>query len=59
MKKIYMQPQTDVCEALAAQMIATSPGVHGGGDASDIGYGGDDDGTNEPGVKGDWGDIWD
>lgn len=61
MKKIYMQPQTDVCEMQLVQMIAASPGVTGsveGGDGP--GWGGVDDGTHDPGVKGNsWGDIWD
>lgn len=59
MKKLYIQPETIVCETLPALMIAASPGVHGGGDASDIGYGGEDDGSHDPGVKGEWSDIWD
>lgn len=50
MKKIYIQPQTDVCEMLPAQIIAVS-GVVGGGVADDIGYGGVDDGTHDPTVK--------
>ena len=59
MKKIYMQPQTDVCEMQPVQMIANSPGVTAPGQG--IGYGGVDD---NPGagadVKGnEWGDIWD
>ena len=57
MKKLYIQPQTDVCEMQPVQMIATSPGVSAPGQG--IGYGGEDDGSNDPGVKGDWGDIWD
>lgn len=58
MKKIYMQPQTDVCEMQPVQMIANSPGVTAPGQG--IGYGGVDDGTHEGDVKGnEWGDIWD
>lgn len=41
MKKLYIQPKTDVCEMIPAQIIATS-GVIGGGEASDIGWGGND-----------------
>ena len=53
MKKLYIQPKTDVCEMQPVQMIATSPGVTGSVDGGDgPGYGGVDDGTNEPGVKG-------
>ena len=60
MKKIYMQPQTDVCEMQPIQMIANSPSVTGTG-AAEIGWGGND---SNPGagadVKGnEWGDIWD
>ena len=58
MKKLYIQPETIVCEALPAQMLAGS--VTGGGVADDIGYGGVDDNPEAGGdVKGDWGDIWD
>ena len=48
MKKIYIQPQTDVCEMLPAQIIAAS-----GVTAPDqgIGYGGVDDGSHDPEVK--------
>lgn len=59
MKKIYMQPQTDVCEVLSTQMLAGSvTGSVDGGNGP--GWGGVDDGTHDPGVKGNsWGDIWD
>lgn len=60
MKKIYMQPQTDVCELLATQHMLSgsiSGDVDGGGGPS---YGGIDDGSHEVDVKGNsWGDIWD
>ena len=58
MKKIYMQPKTDVCETLPVQMLAAS-GVTAPGQG--IGYGGiDDSGEKDPDVKGNsWGDIWD
>lgn len=52
MKKIYMQPKTDVCETLPVQMLAAS-GVTGSVDGGDgPGWGGSDD-TGEiiPGVK--------
>ena len=48
MKKIYIQPQTDVCEMLPAQIIAAS-GVTAPGQGID--YGGIDDGTHEGDVK--------
>lgn len=54
-----MQPQTDVCELLPMQMLAGSVtgSIEGG---SGPGYGGvDEGGTQDPSVKGDWGDIWD
>lgn len=59
MKKIYMQPQTDVCETLPVQMLAAS-GVTGTG-AAEIGWGGNDTNPSAGGdVKGnEWGDIWD
>ena len=51
MKKIYIQPQTDVCEMLPAQIIAAS-GVTGSIDGGEgPGWGGVDDGTHDPGVK--------
>ena len=60
MKKLYIQPKTDVCETLPVQMLAAS-GVTGSVDGGDgPGYGGVDDGTHDPSVKGnEWGDIWD
>jgi len=58
-KKLYIQPSTIVCEALPAQILAAS-GVIGGGAGEGIGYGGvDEEGTQDPDVKGDWGNIWD
>ena len=40
-------------------MLAAS-GVTGSIDGGEgPGYGGVDDGTHEPGVKGEWSDIWD
>ena len=51
MKKIYIQPQTDVCEMLPAQIIAAS-GVTGTG-AAEIGWGGNDENPEAGGdVKG-------
>ena len=50
MKKIYIQPQTDVCELqVSSQILAGSPGVTA--PEQGIGYGGIDDGTNDPEVK--------
>ena len=59
MKKLYIQPETIVCETLPAQMLAAS-GVTGSIDGGEgPGYGGVDDGTHDPAVKGEWSDIWD
>ena len=50
MKKIYIQPQTDVCEIqVNSQILAGSPGVTA--PEQGIGYGGIDDGTHDPEVK--------
>ena len=50
MKKIYIQPQTDVCEIqVSTQILAGSPGVTAPDQG--IGYGGIDDGTHTPEVK--------
>ncbi|MBQ9285291.1 MAG: hypothetical protein IJ209_03270 [Bacteroidaceae bacterium] len=52
MKKLYIKPQTDVCEMLPAQIMATS-GVTGSGGGVDLGYGGvDEGGEQDPDVKG-------
>lgn len=59
MKKLYIQPETIVCEAMPAQILAGS-GASGTVDGNpEIDFGGVDDGTHDPGAKGDWGDIWD
>ena len=50
MKKLYIQPKTDICEIHPAQMLAGSPGVIAPDQG--IGYGGIDDGTHDPEVKG-------
>ena len=50
MKKIYIQPQTDVCEIqVSTQILAGSPGVTAPDQG--IGYGGVDDGSHDPEVK--------
>lgn len=59
MKKLYIQPETIVCETLPAQMLAVS-GAQGNVDGTpSIDFGGTDDGTHDPAVKGEWSDIWD
>jgi len=55
-KKIYIQPQTEITKAVLTEMLAGSVTAPDQG----IGYGGVDDGTNDPDVKGEaWTDIWD
>lgn len=57
-KKIYIQPQTEVTKAILTQILSAS-GVTGTGDAT-IDWGGEDDGTHDPDIKGEsWSDIWD
>ncbi len=52
MKKIYIQPLTDVCEIqVSTQILAGSPGVIGGNAGEGVGYGGIDDGSHDPEVK--------
>jgi len=54
MKKIYIQPQTEVCEVLPTIMLAGSVtgNIDEGEGGEGPGYGGVDDGTHDPGVKG-------
>ena len=55
-KKIYIQPQTEITKAVLTEMLAGSVTAPDQG----IGYGGVDDGTHDPDVKGEaWTDIWD
>lgn len=57
-KKIYIQPQTEISKIVLVQMFASSPGVTAPDQGID--YGGVDDGTHDPDVKGEaWTDIWD
>ena len=60
MKKIYMQPRTDVCELNVTQhMLAGSMSGQGAG-TEDIHFGGEDNTGIGGDVKGnEWGDIWD
>ena len=50
MKKMYIKP---VCETEFNLDVVTviAASVHGAGDAEDLGFGGVDDGTHDPGVK--------
>ena len=55
-KKIYIQPQTEITKAVLTEMLAGSVTAPDQG----IGYGGVDDGSHDPDVKGEaWTDIWD
>lgn len=56
-KKLYIQPQTEIIKAVFTQIFASSLTGEGGG--VEVGWGGEDDGTHEPQVKGEaWTDIW-
>ena len=58
-KKVYIQPQIEITKAVLIQMLASSvTGSVDGGNGP--GWGGsDDEGTLDPGVKGEsWTDIW-
>ena len=51
MKQEYIEPDI-IIEALdSIEILAGTGGVTGGGTASDIDYGGEDDGTHEPEAK--------
>lgn len=54
-KKLYIQPQTEIIEAVLTQMLADSVTAPDQG----IGYGGVATGEEDPDVKGEsWTDIW-
>ena len=59
-KKLYIQPQTEMSNAIFTQICVASTGVNGVVDGEDgPGYGGIANGQ-EPEVKGEsWTDIWD
>ena len=58
MKKVYIKPVCELETFLNVSYIFASSGVSAEGDV-EIGWGGYDDGTKDPDVKGeqDW-DIW-
>lgn len=64
MKKLYIQPKTDVCEMQPVQMLAASGVTSSIDDNDGPGYGGiDDDGSHDPAVKSQgvynvWDDDW-
>lgn len=51
MKQEYIEPDIKIEALDSIEILAGTGGVTGGGTASDIGYGGDDDGTHEPEAK--------
>ena len=51
MKQEYIEPDIKIEALDSIEILAGTGGVTGGGTASDIGYGGDDDGSHEPEAK--------
>ncbi len=58
MKQVYIEPDIKTEELDSTELLGGSTGVTGGGTASDIDYGGEDDGTHEPEAKISFTDIW-
>ena len=59
MKQEYIEPDIKIETLDSIEILAGTGGVTGGGTASDIDYGGEDDGTHEPEAKINFTDIWD
>jgi hypothetical protein len=59
MKQVYIEPDIKIEALDSIEILAGTGGVTGGGTASDIDYGGEDDGTHEPEAKISFTDIWD
>ena len=59
MKQEYIEPDIKIEALDSIELLAGTGGVTGGGTASDIDYGGEDDGTHEPEAKISFTDIWD
>jgi hypothetical protein len=59
MKQEYIEPDIKIEALDSIEILASTGGVTGGGTASDIDYGGVDDGTHEPEAKISFTDIWD
>ena len=59
MKQEYIEPDIKIEALDSIEILAGTGGVTGGGTASDIDYGGEDDGTHEPEAKISFTDIWD
>ncbi len=51
MKQEYIEPDIKIEALDSIEILAGTGGVTGGGTASDIGYGGEDNGTHEPEAK--------
>lgn len=58
MKQEYIEPDIKIEALDSIEILAGTGGVTGGGTASDIGYGGVDNGTHEPEAKISFTDIW-
>ncbi len=58
MKQEYIEPDIKIEALDSIEILAGTGGVTGGGTASDIDYGGEDDGTHEPEAKISFTDIW-
>ena len=59
MKQEYIEQDIKIEALDSIEILAGTGGVTGGGTASDIDYGGEDDGTHEPEAKISFTDIWD
>lgn len=51
MKQEYIEPDIKIEALDSIEILAGTGGVTGGGTASDIGYGGEDNGTHDPEAK--------
>ena len=58
MKQEYIEPYIKTEELDSTELLSGSRGVTGGGTASDIDYGGEDDGSHDPEAKISFTDIW-
>lgn len=58
MKQEYIEPDIKIEALDSIEILAGTGGVTGGGTASDIDYGGEDNGTHEPEAKISFTDIW-
>lgn len=58
MKQEYIEPDIKIEALDSIEILAGTGGVTGGGTASDIDYGGVDNGTHEPEAKISFSDIW-